>query len=478
MKKPSNIFFLKVLSICLFMAIGAITAAAQERYRSELRVKERTMYITLSKNLPLDKLASFIKSYSLHDVGLYNLFAKGQLDSVQKSGWTFAEQGSEYTLTKPLGDGTGLKTASDLLVYTTIPTDDNWRVIGDNRTVFGMNRFRDSDFKREAGITYFFLKGHSKARSVRVAGNFTNWQRSAFPMTRTQDGWMAPVQLKPGQYFYKYILNEEDWIVDPENEIVEPDGQGNTNSVYFVPNKIFVLKGYSAAQSVYVSGSFNNWSKRDLPLKRISNGWLAEVYLQPGTHQFHFLVDGQIVNEPEDKGAGGGKGEVILGSGRVFSLPGYENARSVMLAGDFNDWRERDIWMQRTSDGWQVTYALGPGNYQYKFIVDGKWIIDPQNPNVVTGEGGHSNSFLVIAANYTFRLKGFKNARTVNLAGEFSNWSPEGLTMKRVGDEWVYPVYLGRGKHLYKFIVDGKWIRDPANPQWEDGDENSVLWIE
>jgi 1,4-alpha-glucan branching enzyme len=85
---------------------------------------------------------------------------------------------------------------------------------------------------------------------------------------------------------------------------------------------------------------------------------------------------------------------------------------------------------------------------------------------------------MLVEPNYTFRLKGHAAAKKVNLAGEFNNWSPEGLVMTRTGDEWVAKVYIGRGKHLYKFIVDGRWIKDPANPLWEDTDNNSVLWIE
>jgi hypothetical protein len=134
--------------------------------------------------------------------------------------------------------------------------------------------------------------------------------------------------------------------------------------------------------------------------------------------------------------------------------------------------------MKRTDDGWKIPYVLGPGNYQYKFIVDGNWITDPSNPNIVSDGKGNLNSYMVVAPNYTFRLKGFTGAKKVHLAGDFNNWSREGLVMTKVGDEWIANVYLGRGKHLYKFIVDGKWIRDPHNPLWEDGIENSVLWIE
>ncbi len=33
--------------------------------------------------------------------------------------------------------------------------------------------------------------------------------------------------------------------------------------------------------------------------------------------------------------------------------------------------------MQKTSNGWVITVEVEPGEHQYKFIVDGKWILDP-----------------------------------------------------------------------------------------------------
>ncbi|MEI9810165.1 MAG: glycoside hydrolase [Bacteroidota bacterium] len=83
--------------------------------------------------------------------------------------------------------------------------------------------------------------------------------------------------------------------------------------------------------------------------------------------------------------------------------------------------------------------------------------------------------------NYTFRLKGFSNAKTIYLAGDFNNWSPNTFAMKKQGSEWVLAVHLSAGKHLYKLVVDGKWIIDPANKLWEQNEQetgNSVLWIE
>jgi hypothetical protein len=48
------------------------------------------------------------------------------------------------------------------------------------------------------------------------------------------------------------------------------------------------------------------------------------------------------------------------------------------------------------------------------------------------------------------------------------------------GDEWICRLDLAPGKYTYKFIIDGDWILDPANPETEDderGFTNSVLVV-
>jgi 1,4-alpha-glucan branching enzyme len=91
------------------------------------------------------------------------------------------------------------------------------------------------------------------------------------------------------------------------------------------------------------------------------------------------------------------------------------------------------------------------------------------------------NSYLIVEPNYTFKLKGFENAKKVYLAGDFNGWSPEAYEMKRVGDEWTFQLHLPPGKTRYKFVVDGKWILDPGNKLWEQNEfntGNSLLWLD
>ncbi len=78
-----------------------------------------------------------------------------------------------------------------------------------------------------------------------------------------------------------------------------------------------------------------------------------------------------------------------------FRLKGYANAKSVTVAGSFNDWSPSSVKMKRLGDEWVVQTVAEPGKHMYKFIVDGNWILDPGNKE--TGmENGYSNSVIII----------------------------------------------------------------------------------
>jgi hypothetical protein len=47
---------------------------------------------------------------------------------------------------------------------------------------------------------------------------------------------------------------------------------------------------------------------------------------------------------------------------------------------------------------WSATLVLEPGNYLYKFVVDGKWMEDPNNPEKASDDYGGYNSVLTVPA--------------------------------------------------------------------------------
>jgi hypothetical protein len=55
-------------------------------------------------------------------------------------------------------------------------------------------------------------------------------------------------------------------------------------------------------------------------------------------------------------------------------------AESVKLAADFTDWDQFPLDMIKSEDGvWYTIVPLPPGNYSYRFIVDGEWCDDPSS---------------------------------------------------------------------------------------------------
>jgi 1,4-alpha-glucan branching enzyme len=53
-------------------------------------------------------------------------------------------------------------------------------------------------------------------------------------------------------------------------------------------------------------------------------------------------------------------------------------------------------------------------------------------------------------------------ARAVTLVGDFNQWNPAALAMKRMPDgAWSATVELKHGHHRYAFLVDGNLTLDP-----------------
>ena len=230
----------------------------------------------------------------------------------------------------------------------------------------------------------------------------------------------------------------------------------------------FYLPAYPKAGSVYLSGSFNNWSTMQNPMHRTDKGWEASLKLKPGEYQYKYIVDGKWITDPGNKkkvpDGHAGFNSVFYCYNYVFKLQGFTEAKSVILSGNFNNWNKKKLHMQRSENGWQLPVYLPEGTYAYKFIVDRQWINDPANSNLRADANGNLNSFMGIGDTLIFRLKGFSNASKVVLAGSFNAWNTNELVMNKTATGWEIPYLLGAGNYEYKFIVDGRWMPDPDNP--------------
>ncbi len=68
------------------------------------------------------------------------------------------------------------------------------------------------------------------------------------------------------------------------------------------------------------------------------------------------------------------------------------DAKSVKLAGDFNNWDSHTLLARKDKKGlWKITMTLIPGSYQYKFLVDGQGQNDPGCNSCVPNSFGSLN---------------------------------------------------------------------------------------
>lgn len=76
----------------------------------------------------------------------------------------------------------------------------------------------------------------------------------------------------------------------------------------------------------------------------------------------------------------------------------YPRAKSVQIAGDFNNWQPESANMEKVGDNgqWQLNMPLNPGYYRYRLVVDGQWQQDPYNERTEMNPYGDLNSVLEV----------------------------------------------------------------------------------
>lgn len=256
-------------------------------------------------------------------------------------------------------------------------------------------------------------------------------------------------------------------------------------------------------ENVVVSGEFNLWSRDGWVMNRVSDNIyelkkdLAD-FSDQFSWEFKFVINNKYWAEPYNKGdnlteavdtngieLGVFNMRVYTaraheGGNTVFKLKGFPDAKEVILTGSFNRWDEQKFKMHQTDDGWIIALQIKPGEYEYKFIVDGQWMEDPNNPSKRKNEYDGYNSIINVQIPVVFKLYGHQDAKKVILAGSFNDWDENDLKMTKTDTGWEATVLLSGGKHHYKFIVDKNWILDPDNTvkEYDEfGNVNSVKMV-
>ena len=75
-----------------------------------------------------------------------------------------------------------------------------------------------------------------------------------------------------------------------------------------------------------------------------------------------------------------------------------DTGSKVFLAGSFNAWDDTAKELkEKDGDGYFTgTLLLEPGEYEYKYVINGEWHIDAENPNFSQNKLGTLNSIVKV----------------------------------------------------------------------------------
>jgi hypothetical protein len=81
-----------------------------------------------------------------------------------------------------------------------------------------------------------FIFHSPEAKSVKIVGSFNNWMPTDdYLMQQNENGtWSKVITLAPGEYQYKFIVDDDRWVEDKNNSNVAINSYGDKNSVLLV----------------------------------------------------------------------------------------------------------------------------------------------------------------------------------------------------------------------------------------------------
>jgi 1,4-alpha-glucan branching enzyme len=78
-----------------------------------------------------------------------------------------------------------------------------------------------------------------------------------------------------------------------------------------------------------------------------------------------------------------------------FALTANE-AKSVAVAGSFNSWNPKKTPLKGVGGAWHARVELPRGRYEYRFVIDGQWVTDPNARESVPNPFGSVNSVVSV----------------------------------------------------------------------------------
>ncbi len=164
--------------------------------------------------------------------------------------------------------------------------------------------------------------------------------------------------------------------------------------------------------------------------------------------------------------AASAKGQPSLEGKTIRFVVRDSTARSVAVVGDFNGWSREADMLCDSSGTWTVTREIGPGSYQYKFLLDGRrYILDPANPaRIENYDRSAENSAFTITEEHHLLLTAVSPTLPINREDRYP--AAEGRTPVMLNLLWHQhqPLYVNPETDQ----LTGPWVRTHATKDYYD----------
>ncbi|KAK9824654.1 hypothetical protein WJX72_012101 [[Myrmecia] bisecta] len=202
---------------------------------------------------------------------------------------------------------------------------------------------------------------------------------------------------------------------------------------------------------------------------------IASTERAEATSHTYAETDSQPSSESSANGANGASlaedEEVDQAVITTFKWPAALDGQEVSVVGSFSDWQSPIELRKSPETGDYIRCVpLAPGNYQYKYVVDGVWTTSPCEPVTSDGQGFFNNQRLV-SPTVTFHWSRKWGGSEVFVAGDFTAWAElVPLRVDPASQDFNLSCSLTPGTYSYQFLVDGTWMTSPEVNMAPDDD--------
>lgn len=359
--------------------------------------------------------------------------------------------------------------------------------------------------------------GKYDIQQLSVSADFNDWSRNRHFLRDTEENnlWRVIIPLNQGSYLYRFILNGQRWLRDPNN------------SQYAGPfsNSFIYVDSMEYPQVIDLHPRNGSWI-----YQKIDSLIIKFNKSVPRTDQFEltFLLDARpvpfimrdslIIAPLPDLSEGKHYWQVLITNMQhdtVYTKEGlwnlnYQNQAPHAEAGysqftHLNQTIELNAGRSYDPDG------DGPLQYRWQKIggSENYMLKDADTPfpkfsaskagvyrfrltvrDTLAGEGSDETEVIVLNAQQPQTIFSFdpsylpQKVDKVSLVGEFNQWqaTKHNLIWNERSGQWEIELALTKGQYEYKYVInDQEWIVDPANPnKIEDGWKgfNSIKFVD